>query len=179
MCNCEIKFESQVRVRERKIPLSNSNSILRLITLAVCIFAYFQISTFAYSSELRHIFNETPEQKAENVDWEAAKKCCDEYRRIRKYFPCDFYNHGSKRLDSTAWAIWQYHDPEANEGVVLAFRRAESPSSRASIPLKGLPKNAMVEVENLDTGARSTVVGELEITLPERRSSTVILYRAQ
>ena len=133
----------------------------------------------AYSSSYGVAYWNTIFQKEENVDWEAAKKCCDEYRRIRKYFPCDFYNHGSKRLDSTAWAIWQYHDPEANEGVVLAFRRAESPSSRASIPLKGLTKNAMVEVENLDTGARSTVVGELEITLPERRSSTVILYRAQ
>ena len=111
------------------------------------------------------------------MDWAAAKKCCDEYRRIRKYFPCDFYNHGSATIDPMAWAIWQYNDPEKNEGVVLAFRRAEAPSSRATISLKGLPKGATVEVENLDTGAKSTVAGELEIVLPDRRSSTVILYR--
>lgn len=118
-------------------------------------------------------------QKEEKVDWAAAKKCCDEYRRIRKYFPCDFYNHGSSGLDLAAWAIWQYNDPEKGEGVVLAFRRAESPSSQVSIPLKGLPKDAAVEIENLDTGAKSTVKGDLEITLPERRSSTVILYRVR
>ena len=118
-------------------------------------------------------------QKEEKVDWAAAKKCCDEYLRIRKYFPCDFYNHGSEVLDPSAWAIWQYNDPEKNEGVVLAFRRAESPSSRASIALKGLPKGVAVEVENLDSGARSVVGGELEIVLPERRSSTVLTYRAK
>ena len=37
-------------------------------------------------------------QMEEKVDWAAAKKCCDEYLRIRKYFPCDFYNHGSVGL---------------------------------------------------------------------------------
>ena len=113
------------------------------------------------------------------MDWAAAKKCCDEYRRIREYFPCDFYNHGSAGLDPTAWAIWQYNDPEKKEGVVLAFRRAQSPSSRATISLKGLPKDATVEVENLDTGAKSTVAGDLEIALPDRRSSTVLHYHVK
>ena len=111
------------------------------------------------------------------MDWAAAKKCCDEYRRIRQYFLCDFYNHGSAVFDPSAWAIWQYNDAEKGEGVVLAFRRAESPSNRVTIPLKGLPKGAAVDVENLDSGARSIVKGDLEITLPERHSSTVLLYR--
>ena len=131
----------------------------------------------AYSASHGVAYWNTIFQKEEKVDWAASKKCCDEYRRIRKYFPCDFYNHGSSVLDPSAWAIWQYNDPEKGEGVVLAFRRAESPSSRAAIPLKGLPKGATVEVENLDTGAKSIVNGELEITLPERHTSTVFLYR--
>ena len=118
-------------------------------------------------------------QKEEKVDWAAAKKCCDEYRRIRKYFPCDFYNHGSAGLDPTAWAIWQYNDPGKKEGVVLAFRRAQSPSSRATVSLKGLPNGAELEVENLDTGAKSIVTGELEIVLPDRRSSTALLYHVK
>ena len=40
-----------------------------LITLAVCIFAYFHNFTIAYSSDLRHIFNETAEQKQERLSW--------------------------------------------------------------------------------------------------------------
>ncbi len=132
----------------------------------------------AYSSSHGVAYWNAIFQKEEKVDWASAKKCCDEYLRIRKYFPCDFYNHGSAGLDPTAWAIWQYNDPEKGEGVVLAFRRAESPSSRAAISLKGLPEDSVLQVENLDTGAKSTIAGDLEISLPERRSSTVILYRA-
>ena len=119
-------------------------------------------------------------QDEKAVDWAAAKKCCDEYRRIRHFFPCDFYNHGSATLDPTAWAIWQYHDPEAGEGVVLAFRRAESPSSRASVALRGIPPGAKIDVENLDSGEKATVAADaLEITLPERRTSTVLIYRCK
>ena len=40
-----------------------------LITLVISIISYFHNSTIAYSSELRHIFNETPEQKAERLSW--------------------------------------------------------------------------------------------------------------
>ena len=117
-------------------------------------------------------------QDESKVDWAAAKKSCDEYRRIRKYFSRDFYNHGSSALDPGAWAVWQYHDPETNEGVVLAFRRAESPCDRAKFPLRGLPAGAKVHVENLDTGATALLSGELEIVLSGRRSSTVVVYKA-
>ena len=133
----------------------------------------------AYSSSHGVAYWNAIFQDETKVDWKAAKKCCDEYRRIRKYFPCDFYNHGSAGHDDTAWAIWQYHDQEAGEGVVLAFRRAASPSSRAAVQLKGLSPASSVDVENLDTGARTTVRGELEIILPERRSSAVLLYKAE
>ena len=131
----------------------------------------------AYSSSHGVAYWNAIFQKEEEVDWTAAKKCCDEYRRIRKYFPCDFYNHGSASIDPTAWAIWQYNDPERKEGVVLAFRRAESPSSHVAIGLKGMPEDTKVEVENLDSGMKSTMTGELEIFLPRCRSSVVLLYR--
>ena len=117
-------------------------------------------------------------QKEEAVDWAAAKKCCDEYRRIRRFLPCDFHNLGSAGIDPTAWAIWQYHDPGTGEGVVLAFRRSQSPSDKAVVALRGIPSNAKIETENLDTGEKAAVAaGALALHLPERRSSTVLLYR--
>ncbi len=117
-------------------------------------------------------------QKEEAVDWTAARKCCDEYRRIRRFFPCDFYTHGSAGMDPTAWAIWQYHDPETGKGVVLAFRRSQSPSDRAIVALRGIPAGATIETENLDTGEKTAVAADaLALHLSERRSSTVLLYR--
>ena len=133
----------------------------------------------AYSSSHGVAYWNAIFQDEAKVDWAAVKKCCDEYRRIRRFFPCDFHNHGSATMDPASWAIWQYHDPESVEGVVMAFRRVESPSATARIVLKGLPEGATVETENLDTGAKATIGGELEIVLPERRSSTVILYRTK
>ena len=132
----------------------------------------------AYSASHGVAYWNTVFQKEEDVDWAAAKKCCDEYRRIRRFFPCDFHNLGSATMDPTAWAIWQYHDPETGEGVVMAFRRAESPSDTAVVALKGLPADATVETENLDTGAKAAVPARaVEIALPGRRSSTILLYR--
>ena len=133
----------------------------------------------AYSSSHGVAYWNTVFQKEADVDWAAAKKCCDEYRRIRRYFPCDFYNLGSAGLDDTAWAIWQYHDSGSNEGVVLAFRRAASPSDTVKVTLKGLPADAKVEFENLDTAKKSVASGELGISLSEKRSSTVVLYRVK
>jgi len=116
-------------------------------------------------------------QDEAKVDWAAAKKSHDEYRRIRRFFSRDFYNHGSVTLDDGAWAIWQYHDPETNEGVVLAFRRAGSSCDRAKVALKGLPRGARIVAENLDTCVTSTVSDELEVILENRRSSAVFTYR--
>lgn len=160
---------------------THNAGISRLIPFSGCTTKMSDIYTLrsAYSASYGVAYWNAIFQKEENVDWAAVKKSCDEYLRIRKYFPCDFYNHGSAVLDPAAWAIWQYNDPERNEGVVLAFRRAESPSRCAAISLKGLPVGAEVEVENLDSGEKSTLSGELEIVLPQLRTSTVLLYHAK
>ena len=132
----------------------------------------------SYSSSYGVAYWNAVFQDENKVDWVAAKKSCDEYLRIRRYFPCDFYNHGSATLDPGAWAVWQYNDLKANEGVVLAFRRAESPCDRVKIPLKGIRAGANIEIEGLDAGVPVRCAnGELEIELAARRSSTVVVYR--
>ena len=133
----------------------------------------------AYSSSYGVAYWNAIFQDEAKVDWAAAKKVCDEYLRIRKYFSRDFHNHGSTSADPSAWALWQYHNPETKAGVVLAFRRAESPCDRVQVPLKGLPAGAQVIAENLDTGAKSDVKGDLEIMLKDRRSSAVIAYKVR
>ncbi len=158
---------------------AHNAGIARLLPYAGCTVKLSDVYSLrsAYSSSHGVAYWNAIFQDEDKVDWAAAIKCCAEYRRIRKYFPRDFYNHGSAGLDSAAWAIWQYHDAEKGEGVVIAFRRVQSPNNRATIALRGIPAGVSVEVENLDTGVTDTISGELEIILPERRSSTVLLYR--
>ncbi len=122
-------------------------------------------------------------QSMEHEDFLWLKKTLDEYRRIRKYYSCDFYNLGSAVYDLSSWAIWQYNDEETKSGIVLAFRRDESPFDRVKISLKGLCKCDTIELENLNDGTKSIITvtdsinGDLEIILPEKKSSVIYEYK--
>lgn len=86
----------------------------------------------------------------DDADFIWAKKITDEYRKIRKYFSCDFYNHGSAVFDDTSWAIWQYNDADSGKGIVMAFRRSNSPFDRVAIELRGIEKGKVCEIKSLD-----------------------------
>ena len=131
----------------------------------------------AYSSSFGGAFYNAIFQSFDEADFAWAKKITDEYRSIRRYMSMDFYNHGSACFDSTSWAVWQYHDPESQSGIIMAFRRNESPFNTVSIELKGLPLGRAYDVRNLDEGTSTCVDGAFEITLPEKRSSVIFEYK--
>ena len=133
----------------------------------------------AFSSSWGGAYYNAIFQSMEEEDFVWAKKASDEYLRIRHYYTMDFYNHGSAILDDTAWAIWQYHDYEKDEGMVMAFRRSNSPFESVEIALKGLSENKEYTYESLDAAAFESNNQNLKITLPEKRSSTIILYKSK
>lgn len=115
-------------------------------------------------------------QSMEEEDFVWAKKTVDEYRRIRNYFNCNFYNHGSEIYDKSSWAIWQYHDDDTNSGIVMAFRREDSPFENVSIELKGISENSKIKAENLNNGEIFEFDKKIEVILPEKRSSVIFEY---
>lgn len=133
----------------------------------------------SYSSSWGGAFYNAIFQSMDEDDFSWAKKVTDEYRRIRKYMSCDFYNHGSVVFDDTAWAIWQYHDQYTDGGVVMAFRRSKSPFDRVTIKLKGLLDQKEYTYTNLDDGSCFGGTNSLEIVLPQQRSCTVFEYKAK
>jgi alpha-galactosidase len=110
-------------------------------------------------------------------DFKWAKKITDEYRSIRNYFSMDFYNHGSSCFDPTAWAIWQYHDVQTQSGIVMAFRRTESPFDQVKIDLKGLLPDKQYTFTNIDTHSSHDEKNSIVIRLPEKRSSVILKYQ--
>jgi alpha-galactosidase len=58
---------------------------------------------------------------------EQLRKGIAEGKRLRKYFLGDFYPLVQAGTDPRGWVVMQYHRPEENEGMVLAFRRDQSP----------------------------------------------------
>ena len=131
----------------------------------------------AYASSFGGAFYNAIFQSMSEEDFAWAKVACDEYRRIRHYFHCDFYNHGSSVFDSTAWTILQYHDSDTDSGIVMAFRRENSPFDSVKLSLCGLGNAQQYTYENLND--QSTVFGgsTLSISLPEKRSSVIFEYK--
>jgi alpha-galactosidase len=83
----------------------------------------------------------------------------------------------------TEWVATQYHRPDLNEGMVLAFRRPESPYSSVQVSLRGIDPTATYEVSWDSKGRKdnkmlpgSKLIGGFEIVLPEKRSSDLIVY---
>lgn len=132
----------------------------------------------SFSSSYGVAYYSTIFQKKEEIDWDAAVRTASEYARIRPFLSKDFYNLGSATSDPTAWAVWQYSDPDTGEGALVAFRRSESPASEIQISLKGVPKGSKVLLTNLSDGSRPRKVSsdKIVISLPEKRSSVVLKY---
>ncbi len=104
-----------------------------------------------------------------------------EYKKARPYFNRDFYPLTAWSLSKKEWCVWQYHDPEKDEGVLMTFRREKSPVAKASFLLSGLTEGDYAFEDSL-TG-ESFVLSDKEIgkdgvtvSLPEKRSSKVIFY---
>lgn len=115
-------------------------------------------------------------QSMDEEDLKWAKKITDEYRKIRKYFCCDFYNYGSVCFDDTSWAIWQYHNEENDSGIVMAFRRSNSPFEQTEIKLEGLVSDSVYIFTNLNDNTVFESSQNLKISLPQKRSSVIFEY---
>ena len=131
----------------------------------------------SYSSSWGGAFYNAIFQSMSEEDFAWAKRITDEYRSIRGYFSMDFYNHGSDCFDSSSWAIWQYHDPDTDSGIVMAFRRCNSPFDTVRVRLKGLPKEERYTYINFDGNNAIEGTDFLDITLSEKRSSAIFIYK--
>jgi alpha-galactosidase len=78
---------------------------------------------------------------------------------------------------------WQFDRPERGEGVVQAFRRADSPDGSARFPLRGLEADAHYTVIDLDVDQPQRRSGQelmeegLLIRIPHRPGAVVITYQ--
>lgn len=113
----------------------------------------------------------------EDQDFKWLKKVTDEYRKIRKYMTKDFYNLGSSVFDKTSWTVWQYNDKETKSGIVMAFRKSQSPFDSIKIDLKGLALDKEYEITNIDDSSTQNIKNTLEISLPQKRSSVIFEYK--
>jgi alpha-galactosidase len=109
-----------------------------------------------------------------------------EGKRIRKYFLGDFYPLVEAGADPCAWCIMQYHRPEANDGMVVAFRRDQSPYPACECRLREIDPAKSYEVTLYRTyepeksvTMKGSALKELRLEVGECPGSVLLEYRTE
>ncbi|MFA5203816.1 MAG: alpha-galactosidase [Lentisphaeria bacterium] len=120
---------------------------------------------------------------APDFPWDWFKKTILEAKRLRSLFLGDFYPLTPCVLDPAGWMACQLLLPDAQEGAVLAFRRAESPLTAASFQLRGLRAGSSYEFTDADSGKTWQATGKelmekgLPVTADAPRTSRLLFFR--
>ena len=109
----------------------------------------------------------------------------DEIDELRPYYFEDYYPLTSTQhiLGDSVWLAYQLNRRSANDGIVVAFRRATAPDSTCTVRLRGLDAKRTYTLTDRDSRRSFTRTGAelargLQLVLPEKRSSLVLMYTA-
>jgi alpha-galactosidase len=107
-----------------------------------------------------------------------------EARRIRPYWLGDFYPLTAVTTDPRDWCVLQYHRPEEQDGIVLAFRRPDSPFTGYECQPRGVLPEATYRVtisHGYEPEPAVVLRGEellrLDLRIGERPGSVLVEYR--
>ena len=113
------------------------------------------------------------------------RKLMDEIEELRPYYFEDYYPLTSTQhiLGDSVWLAYQLNRRSANDGIVVAFRRATAPDSTCMVRLRGLDAKRTYTLTDRDSRHSFTRTGAelargLQLVLPEKRSSLVLMYTA-
>lgn len=134
-----------------------------------------------YSAAMVHSFwfqlPQKPDPATQDMQW--IRDMYAEYLRARPYFSADFYPLTRKAMDDTAWMIYQFDRPEQEDGMILAFRRPESPCPEAQVQLQAI--DGTYEFEFVDSQQKVEAEYRMGDTFglyaAEKRSSLLVFYR--
>ncbi|MHB1001609.1 MAG: NPCBM/NEW2 domain-containing protein [Armatimonadota bacterium] len=107
-----------------------------------------------------------------------------EGKRIRKYFLGNFYPFTEVTENPKEWCVMQYHRPDAQDGMILAFRRQNSPYGSYTCELREIDPNAKYEVirsrtyrQGKPTIMKGSDLQQIQVSIDEKPGSMLIEYR--
>ena len=115
---------------------------------------------------------------------EQLRQAIAEGKRIRKYYFGDFYPLSPVNLSTYDWCVLQYHRPEEQDGMVIAYRRYQTLFAHYPCALHGIDPEAEYEVTQAHTYDPSSPVRmkgaalqRLVVHVPERGAAVIVEYR--
>lgn len=117
-------------------------------------------------------------------DFAAAGECMKEFARLKKYWTGDFYGLTPATLDNTVWSAFQFHRKDLDAGVMMLFRRSDSPYETAVFSFAGVAAEGRYrlmisdeqrQITETEVSGRELLQGRRFI-LEKRRSSLAVEY---
>jgi alpha-galactosidase len=127
-------------------------------------------------------FGGAPTEVAPGYPVEWHREMLSQFRRTRRFFKGDFYPLTGCTLSEEDWTALQFDCPDDGDGMVLAFRRKDSPYPVAELALHALDPSTSYQVENADTGEKTSHSGAellrgLTIPIAARAESRLLFYK--
>ncbi len=112
---------------------------------------FIEFNTYVFRSLMGPDTTLSCDARRRDIDWDLLRKLVAQWRQVVPNFFGDFYPLMPYSLDNASWLAWQFDRSEAGEGIVQAFRRADSVYRSVELKLRGLDPTANYEVTDLDT----------------------------
>ena len=106
----------------------------------------------------------------------------NELSRMRDLYASNMYPLTDINISWKDWLAYELYSPELHRGAVMSFRRDECPLESAKYRLRGLDREAIYRVENVDTGevtrrsGASLMEEGLQVVLDTPRSSNLTFF---
>lgn len=104
------------------------------------------------------------------------------FKAMRPYLVGDFYPLMPHDASEHAWFAYQFHRPDLNSGMAMAFRRSACPYESARLRLHGLEPDARYRIRDHDSGGTAEASGRelieegVRIRIAERPGSAIAVY---
>jgi alpha-galactosidase len=119
---------------------------------------------------------------APGFDIALGERLLKRYREIRHLLIDAWYPLLPYSRDPRAWTGMQFHRSDLNEGLLLVFRHGQSAYRTAELALRGLDPEVRYDLVSdrtgqLGTSKGSELMARLQVSLPRKPESDLIVYR--
>jgi alpha-galactosidase len=181
----------------RAVPLLRSDYILEPIgqqchTCGLALWMPFYgtgtgaMDAYNFRSQMSPHFTACFDMRRRDLPFAEARRLVNQWKfEIAPDYFGDFYPLSPCTTADDVWMAWQFDRPEAGQGVVQAFRRANSFYESARFKLHGLKADARYRVKNLDIAGEEEFSGRelmekgILVTATSQPAAEVLTYKVK
>ena len=107
----------------------------------------------------------------------------EEYKQVRPYMTEDIYPLSEVTDRKDVWCATQFNRPEEKDGIVLIYRRENSPYETAAYFLRGIDKDGTYAFTDADGGPSAEISGReliergFNVAIDKKRTAKVFFYK--